>query len=395
MTKKLYYKDPYKREFDAVITDVRTDDNGVKVLLDATCFYPEGGGQPADRGTINGTSVTDVRKEADEVIHVLEGEPVMSKGGMVHGVLDWDHRFDFMQQHTGQHLISGAFYQIAGIGTVSVHLGEEISTVELDVESAEIETLASVEKRVNQSICMNLPVQTDWVDEEELDTGSLRRELKVSGAIRVVSVEETDRVACGGVHVGRTGEIGLVKLIGTEIVRNHLRTIWKIGQRAYDDYELKTQVCGRLIDLFSSPLADLETAAKNNIEKLGAAEKALHESAEKRAADAAASLLSAGDSVITAVFNNEESKFLKSVATSLIGKGTLPFCLLNLQEGRVQWLAGVPSGSGDTNLKPLIDELLPIIDGKGGGKPPLWQGVGTKLDAADDFLSSFRERAGV
>ena len=395
MTKKLYYKDPYKREFDAVITGVEPGKEGtVRITLDATCFYPKGGGQPADTGTINGAPVVDVRKDGEEVIHILDVDPGFLEGGTVHGVVDWDHRYDFMQQHSGQHLISGAFYQIGGVNTVSVHLGEEITTVELDAESVEDEILKQVEKRVNQTICMNLPIGSEWIDEAQLDAGSLRREVKVSGLIRVVSVEETDRVACGGVHVATTGEIGLVKLVGTETIRRHLRTIWKIGDRAYEDYRLKSVVAGALVDLFSSPLEKLTEAAKSTLGRLDIAEKALGNAEERRATDAARSFISSGEGVITHTFDDEDGKFLKSLATTLIAEGAECFCLLNRQAGRLQWFAGVPAGMEELNLKPALDEILPLIEGKGGGKAPLWQGVGGRIESAEEFLLAFRRKTG-
>lgn len=240
VTEKLFYKDPYKQDFDGVVTGIETDEKkGVRILLDRTCFYPEGGGQPSDSGDLNGVPVLDVRKEGDEVVHLVSDTSAFAIGGMVHGVVDWERRYDFMQQHTGQHLISAAFFNTREINTVSVHLGEEISTVELDVEKIEDEILVEVERAANLAICMNRSISTEWVTDDELDTATLRRAPKVSGDIRVVSVEDLDRVACGGVHVGRTGEVGLVKLVGTELMRGHLRTIWKIGTRAYDDYQKK------------------------------------------------------------------------------------------------------------------------------------------------------------
>ncbi len=389
MTEKLYYKDPYKREFDAVATAIERDgERGFKVTLDRTCFYPEGGGQPADRGLLNGIPVKDVRKEGEEVIHLLGDTPAFSEGGMVHGSIDWERRYDFMQQHSGQHLISGFFFTAKGINTVSVHLGEEISTVELDVGTAEEDLLEHVERVVNRSICLNSPIQAEWIEEGELDAGTLRRELKVSGSIRIVSVAGADRVACGGVHVGRTGEIGLVKLVGTEVIRGHLRTIWKIGDRAYDDYRLKTRLTSRFVDLLSAPLEDLEAAVTGMLERQLTVERALRETEGQRAEDTARALAAAGENVITRIFKNEESKFLKSVATALITAATSPFCVMSLREGKLVWFAGAPVGSYD--LKPTLDELLPLIEGKGGGKPPLWQGVGGKIEAACEFLSAFK-----
>jgi alanyl-tRNA synthetase len=391
VTEKLFYKDSYKQEFDAVVTGVEpVDGGGFRILLDRTCFYPEGGGQPSDKGTINDIPVLDVRKEGDEVVHLIGDTPAFTVGGMVHGVIDWDHRYDFMQQHSGQHLISGAFFTADGINTVSVHLGEEISTVELDIETAAEDTLEHVERSVNRSICRNSPIQTEWISDEELDADTLRRAPKVSGMIRIVSAEGTDRVACGGVHVGRTGEIGLVKLVGTEVIRGNLRSIWKIGERAYDDYRLKSLITTHLVDRFSAPLGDLEAAVAGMLEKQSTIEKALREAEGRRAEDFARAMAADGENVITRVFENEESKFLKTVATALVSAEASPFCLVSKMEGRLFWSAGAPGGLSD--LKPALDELLPLIDGKGGGKIPLWQGVGGRVDGAEEFLAAFRAK---
>ncbi len=391
MTEKLFYKDPYKQDFDAVVTRVEPDEGrGFRVLLDRTCFYPEGGGQPSDTGVINDIPVLDIRKEGDEVVHLVGDTPAFTVGGMIHGAIDWDRRYDFMRQHTGQHLISAVFFNAKEINTVSVHLGEEISTVELDVGVVEEELLEHVERLANQAICANNPILTEWITDDELDAGTLRRAPKVSGQIRIVSVADIDRVACGGVHVGRTGEVGLVKLVGTEVVRGHLRTIWKIGERAYEDYHLKTQITSRFVDLFSAPLEELDAAVAGIFDKLNSSEKALRDAEGKRAADTAGAMAAAGENVITRILENEGSKFLKTVATALVSAEASPFCLVSRRDGKLFWFAGAPIGSSD--LKPILDELLPLIDGKGGGKSPLWQGVGGRVEAAEEFVSAFRAK---
>lgn len=391
VTEKLFYKDPYKRDFDAVVTGLEPDGKkGFRILLDRTCFYPEGGGQPSDSGDLNGVPVLDVRKEGDEVVHLVGDTSAFAIGGMVHGVVDWERRYDFMQQHTGQHLISAAFFNAKEINTVSVHLGDEISTVELDVEKVEEELLIDVERAANLAICMSRPIMAEWVIDNALDTDTLRRAPKVSGEIRVVSVEGTDRVACGGVHVGRTGEVGLVKLVGTELIRGHLRTIWKIGARAYEDYRQKDRVTSRLTELFSAPLEGLAEAAAVMVNKLESAEKSLRAAEGKRAKDTAREMIESGDDILARILEDEESKFLKAVANALVSAEAPPFCLLSQRDGKLFWFAGDPHGSED--LKPVIDELLPLIDGKGGGRPPLWQGVGNRADGAAEFLSAFKAK---
>ncbi|MBT3271855.1 MAG: alanyl-tRNA editing protein, partial [Spirochaetales bacterium] len=286
MTEKLFYKDPYKSEFDAVVRDIKPHDKKdvVEVYLDRTCFYPEGGGQPADIGMIETTEVIDARKSGDDVVHVCREEPRLISGAAVHCTVDWTHRFEFMQQHTGQHLISAALYQAAALNTVSVHLGEEYSTVELEVQKIDEELLLSIEREVNQIICRNIPVQVSHLGEGDPGLADLRRPPKVDGEIRVVAVEGIDKAACGGVHVERTGEVGLVKLIGTESIRGNIRTIWKIGDRAHADYREKILVCAELSKLFSAPTAGIVDEARELAARLVSAQKGAQDLGKKYAA---------------------------------------------------------------------------------------------------------------
>ena len=327
MTEKIFYRDPYKRQFDAVVECLLPPDPRGRygAILDRTCFYPEGGGQPADHGTIDGAAVVDARKEGDDVVHLTEEPLAVSEGAPVHCELDWERRYDYMQQHSGQHLVSAAFYQLKGINTVSVHLGDTYCTVELDVETVDADTLASVERRANDTICTNIPIQTEWIEDGEIELSSLRRAPKVAGSIRVVSVEEVDRAACGGVHVERTGEIGLIKSVGIETIRGHARTIWKIGRRAYDDYQAKSEVCDRLVELFSAPRGELEEAAKRLLDRLGEAEKRAKDEECRRAALIAENLAGSGESAITVSFPEEGDGFHRQVASALLDFTDRPF----------------------------------------------------------------------
>ena len=386
MTEKLYYEDPYKKEFDAGVVEIEAAKEYYRIVLDNTCFYPEGGGQPADIGLIGDVAVFDAKKEGDNVIHLCNEKPSFQPGNVVHGAVDWSHRFDFMQQHSGQHVISGALFAHEGINTLSVHMGLEYTTIEVDVPSISRPVIDAVEDVANKTIWENLDINSSWVDDSDISSLDLRRAPKVSGKIRIVQIEGADRVACGGVHVRRTSEIGLVKSIGVESIRGHARLVWKIGRRAIEDYRVKSDTCRSLIDTLSSPLGSIVAAVEDVVNRLNAQKRETNEVQQKYADVIAKYLIMQPDYAITHRFEGEERGFLKLVARPL-QESSRPFCLINLQDEAVQWCVGLPANGS----KEILAELLPIIDGKGGGKPPLWQGVGSGSEKAHEFLKRFAE----
>ncbi len=390
MTDRLYYDDNRRTEFEATLVNAQRDGDAWRIELDRTCFYPEGGGQPADEGTINGIPVADVRKDGERIVHVMPEQP---QGPKVRGVVDWTHRYDYMQQHTGQHVLSASLLRAGGLNTVSVHLGDDYSTIEVDREEVPEHVLLKAEDLALEAIGKNTPVETAWVDRDELDAESLRRETTRTGKLRIVEIGGVDRVACGGVHVSRTGELVLARLIRTEKIRGHMRTYWKIGRRAVLDYRMKTTIVSQLVDDLSVPddgVIERVRQLQSNLVDLG---RELSEVRKEMAANAAeravanASPAGAGR-VAVEEFHDREKDFLKQVAVMLLEEPSLYFCLTNRAEGRLQWVAGCGEGA-DLDFGAFKREILPLIDGKGGGKPPLWQGVGTRVDGAGGFLQAF------
>ena len=202
MTQRLYYADSYLREFDAAVIDAHPRDAHVGVVLDRTAFYPTSGGQPHDAGTLNNLAVIDVLEdEEDRIVHVVSER----LQGTVTGTVDWSRRFDHMQQHTGQHILSQACVRALGAQTRAVHLGGEVSTLDLDRPELSLEAVASAEDLANQTVFEDRPVLVREVEEADLVSLQLRRPPKKHGRIRVVEVEDFDRSACGGTHVRRTG----------------------------------------------------------------------------------------------------------------------------------------------------------------------------------------------
>ena len=227
MTERLYYSDAYVREFDATVTAVA--DDGRRVFLDRTAFYPTSGGQPFDTGMLGERRVVDVIDEGARIAHVLDA-PLMQTTGTIHGRVDWPRRFDHMQQHTGQHLLSAVLDDAFGWKTVSVHFGTEVSTLDVDANGIDQERLVEAELRTNVIIWENRPVRVSF--EDSATALGLRKPPDRAGEIRVVSIDDTDRSACGGTHVRATSEIGALLLRRTERVKQGTRVEFVCGSRA-------------------------------------------------------------------------------------------------------------------------------------------------------------------
>ena len=251
MTTRLYYTDAYLTEFDARVAEL-TDD-GRRVYLDRTAFYPTSGGQPHDLGTLAGVAVTDVVDEGERIAHVLAA-PLASTAEPVAGVVNWERRFDHMQQHTGQHLLSAVFAELCGAGTVSVHFGAETSTLDLSTEALSRERLVEVEERANGLVFENRPVDVEFEDASRA-TG-LRKASDREGTLRIVSIASLDRSACGGTHVQATGAIGPILLRRLEKIRKATRVEFVCGLRAIRRARRDFEGLSRIATSLSAALDD-------------------------------------------------------------------------------------------------------------------------------------------
>ncbi len=225
MTERLYYHDSYLRHFDAQVLSLSED--SLRVVLDRTAFYPTSGGQPHDLGTLQGIPVVDVIDRETSIEHVL-AQPLQHN--RVTGQIDWPRRFDHMQQHTAQHLLSAVMHEEFGLETVSFHLGTEESTVDVEPAQVSAETLLAIEARANQRLSENLTTKVSF--EDAATAQGLRKKSDRDGILRIVTIPSLDRSACGGTHVSRTGEIGLLRLGKTEKIRKALRIYFYAGARA-------------------------------------------------------------------------------------------------------------------------------------------------------------------
>jgi len=238
-TKRLYFDDPYRTEFAARIIDRENYKGRPAVVLDQTCFYPESGGQPADHGYLNDIVVLDVQEHEGRIMHMLEEELSDEK---ITGRIDWTTRFDHMQQHAGQHVLSQCFFERLQGETRSFHLGQEVSTLEIGIQNITEAEKEKIEYRANQIVFANKEIKSYFVSEENIGRVPLRRPPKISGQIRVIEVDGFDYSACGGTHPNFTGEIGLIKILKWERIRNNVRFEFVCGHRARQDYSRKNRL---------------------------------------------------------------------------------------------------------------------------------------------------------
>src|SRR5574341_1324291 len=273
MTERLYYADSYLTSFDADVLDRRSIGGSVGVVLSRTAFYPTSGGQPYDTGTLDGAQVIDVVDEGPAVVHVVT-QPIE---GRVHGTIDWPRRFDHMQQHTGQHILSQAALRTLGAQTRAVHFGTGAATLDLDRADLTAADVEALEDLANGIVFEDRPVGVREVDEAELPALGLRRPAKKEGRIRIVEVEDFDRSACGGTHVRRTGEVGGVKVRRWERHRGGVRLEFLCGWWALRDYRRAQRLLADLAAAFTVADGEVPDAAARLSARLRDAERAVAE----------------------------------------------------------------------------------------------------------------------
>lgn len=280
ITERLYYNDSFLTSFDARVVDTQAD--GLRVYLDRTAFYPESGGQPDDAGTLNGVRVVQLVDEGEQIAHLLE-QP-LNDTHRVTGRIDWTRRFDHMQQHTGQHLLSAVIAARTGVATVSFHLGPDVSTIDLDVSAVTPEQAIQFECWANEAITQDDPVRV-WYDEAATVQG-LRKASQRDGLLRIVEIEGLDRSACGGTHVKSTGQLGMLAIRKIDRIRGQVRLEFVCGRRAADRARLDQDALTQIARIFSVGLDQAPTSAKAAVDRLATAEKALRklegEAAERR-----------------------------------------------------------------------------------------------------------------
>ena len=378
MTDRLYYTDAYLREFDAAVVD-RTD-GARRIYLDRTAFYPTSGGQPFDLGTLGGVRVVDVIDEDDRIAHLLAGP--LEAAGPVRGSVDWARRFDHMQQHTGQHLLSAVLHELFGQATVSVHFGRDASTLDLDAGALEHDGLLEAERRANEVVTENRPVEV--VFEPSGSVEGLRKASARSGTLRIVTIEDLDRSACGGTHVRATGEIGPILITRSERAKKNLRLEFLCGMRAVRRARADLDLLARLAARYSAAAEELPALLEAQRDELKAAAGARRELEERLAALTARDLYRAatpGASGLRTIVSREEAgpvERLRPLAQAVSAMSRALF---------VGWTANPPAlvvaTTGDSGLDAgkLLRAAVEAVGGRGGGNTRLAQGTAPSAEA--------------
>lgn len=390
-TTALYYDKPYETQFDAKILSSEKQDGKWHIELDRTLFYPEGGGQPADKGKLNGVPVRDVQKIDNRIIHITDSIP---SGETISGELDWDKRYYYMVQHTGQHLLSAAL-KSRGINTVSVHLGDESITIEVDRMECSASEMEGVEDLANSWIRENLPVNNSTVvkDRGELEKYSLRRETTLEKNIRLVMIGLKDTAACAGVHVKRTGELGLIKYEGFEKVRGRIRLSWKIGRAAYLDYRVKHNTVSRANSLLSTQTKDLSERIEQIVQEKSDMTEQIRKLEVLSAENVVHTLcgsITRYPALICRTLPEGSVGFFKQTVKKMSEMEGVSFLLTMKMGDRLQWALFLPKDK-EFRFDQFRNKCLSLIKGKGGGKGPLWQGSGEITPQAEDFTRAFLE----
>jgi alanyl-tRNA synthetase len=386
-TERLYYTDCYLREFEARVIRASADPKGARVYLDRTAFYPESGGQPSDRGTLAGLDVLDVVDEGDEVAHVLSGSPV---GEVVQGVIDWSRRFDHMQQHTGQHVLSAAFEKVGGYKTMSFHMGSASSTIDLDSDRVGARQIEEVEDLANAIVFENRPVQITFRSVAEAQQLDLRKPTFREGDVRLVEMQDFDLSACGGTHVSQTGAVGIISIRKLDRNKGLLRVEFVCGGRALRRARQDFAVLSEAGRLFSAALEDVPELIAKQTQELREVEKSRDKLIGELAGFEALQLWqnapAVGESrVVRRVFDAEESKKAKLLAHA-VAKQVSAIALIAVK-GKPSGLFFAQSPGGRAQMAEVLKRTLAKFGGKGGGTRDFAQGGGLPEENLEEALA--------
>lgn len=394
MTDRLYYADSYLKVFNARVLEIKSG----AVRLDRTAFYPTSGGQPHDTGTLGGLGVCDVYvDDAGEVWHAVEG--ALAEGALVEGMIDWPRRFDHMQQHAGEHMLAGAIHKKLGGYTIGLHLGAEISTIDVRLPGGAMRVteaiLDEIEDQVNADIQKDLPIRAWFPTADEMNKLPLRKPPAVSEHIRVLLVGDQadgECVACGGTHPSSSGQIGLMRILDARPSRGKMRVTFVCGMRALRDARARARAAERAAAALSVPFGELPEAVLNLNDRLHAAKAELEREKKTQALCHADQLWAAapvvgGWRVVKESLKGLNAAALREMASGLAERArTLAVLESEQPEGECLVVFARSQGEGP-NMGALLSEAVRTLGGKGGGRAEFAQGGAPGRGAADMGLN--------
>ena len=415
-TERLYYADSHLVEFDARVIDVSERVSGwTAITLDRTAFYPTGGGQPSDTGTLNGTRVVEcVDSEEQGVLHVVQGR-APEVGSTVKGRIDWPRRLDHIQQHTGQHILSAALVSLFKAPTRSFRVLDEVCEIDVELANPTSEIIERAVELANNVIWEDRAITIRQVTPEEAAELPLRKESAREGELRVIEIEGFDLTPCGGTHAYRTGEVGMIGVRSWERAKGLTRIEFVAGVRALNEYRRANKTARDVAALYSSSRDDAakltarvleenkdlhrrvrvleEIAARVEAEELwsGSAAEVTFEADGTGVADGVGVARTKGAHIIIKVFENRDAESLKHLAQALIAHPQTIALLASRDHDSVQGrdtarLVFARSADAPGDMNTLMKQACQMLDGRGGGKPELAQGGGKNVDKVDEAL---------
>jgi alanyl-tRNA synthetase len=388
VTERLYYSDSHLIEFDARVVDVTERVSGwAAIVLDRTAFYPTGGGQPSDTGTLNGARVVECIDDGDNgVLHVVQGM-MPSRGAVVQGRVDWSRRLDHMQQHTGQHILSQAFVNLFKAPTKSFRVLETSCEIDVDLNNTTTEIIERAVELANNVVWEDRAIEIRNVTSAEAAELPLRKESARDGELRLIEIEGFDLTPCGGTHAYRTGEVGMIAVRSWERAKGLTRIEFVAGTRALADYRKANRSAREVAALFSTGRDDAPHVAAQMVEEHKELNRRIRVLEELAAEVEAEKLLAdASQGVVVQVFNGRDAESLKKLAHALIAKSGV-VALLASRDKDTARLVFARSADALGDMSVLMREACAMLDGRGGGKPELAQGGGKNVAKLDSALT--------
>jgi alanyl-tRNA synthetase len=396
-TERLYFRDSSLLEFSATVLDVKSSSETTVVVTDRTAFYPTGGGQPNDTGTLGESKVVDVAEdEAGIIYHTVESSGSFEPGQVVAGVVDRERRLDHLQQHSGQHILSQAFVQACGAETRSFHLGSQTSTIDIELTSPTPELMRAAEDVANAVVFEDRPMRVHLVNEEEAARLPLRKESAVRGNIRVIEIADFDWSPCGGTHASRTGQIGLIVIRSYERVKKLTRVEFVCGGRALADYRKAHVTASEVASLFSAERDSSAELVRRALQENKALKKRARDLLELAMTAEAAEMLAVvtqadGFKLVQAVFEGREFEEIRVLASKIV-QHEPSVALLATREKDAARLVFARSASLSQNMGAILAEACETLGGRGGGKPELAQGGGPNVEKTEEAIRAAAER---
>lgn len=397
-TERLYYTDSHLTDFEARVTGVTERVSGwVAVALDRTAFYPTGGGQPSDTGTLNETRVVECLETEDAgVLHIVQGRG-LKVGEPVVGRVDWPRRLDHLQQHTGQHILSQAFIALFNAETRGFRMLEQYSEIDVALDAPTEEKIEQAVELANRIIWEDRAVHIRQVTKVEAASLALRKDSAREGELRLIEIENYDLTPCGGTHAARTGEVGLIAVRSFERAKGLTRIDFVAGGRALADYQRANRTARNCAAMFSAGRDEAATLVARTLDenkRLLRRIRALEEMTARVEAQellGEATLLGDGAKLCVRVFEDRDADSLKRVAQAIISH-PLAIALLGSREQDAARLVFARSADAPGDMNALLRQACERLEGRGGGRPDMAQGGGRKVDKLDEAVEAAKQQ---